>query len=168
MRISDLPSDILERIFDELPYAALGRIVSTRTVLAPVAGRVASRRVQDDAVLARNATWLKCHGIEAECCWECLAPGLGYGKFCYRRENDYIQVCTACTKDSGGFRELLPTRTAKNVAKDKFAQAGLKSAAKKADFVVLTCQYVPVGKGYCVWACEFKRRLREYECMWKD
>ena len=161
MRVTDLPVDILEQVFKQLSYAALGRIVSTRTRLSLVAGRVAAQRVNADQVLTRNSWWLRVHGNEAECCWECLAPDLLHRKFSHTRGHTYIKVCATCAREVGGFRELTPRGVAINLAKQKLRQAGAKSREAKA-LAEIVAYDSGMGNVRFVWAREFERGLSVY------
>jgi hypothetical protein len=71
MRIIDLPNELLEMVLSYLTFAALGRLVSSRTALSTVAGQVAKKRVDADKVLKDAAMWFQ-FGENEDCCSECL------------------------------------------------------------------------------------------------
>ena len=152
-----------------LSNAALGRVVRTCSALTSAAVAVVSLRFDANPALIKTAFWLRCHGFEMETCYECWTTGTTGYNTAYKSGRGVIRVCNACTSDFGGFRETIPYRDAKGIAKDKFTQLQDSGdmeprcgVTPQAGVVVNECQRHYKGKGRPrdeLWGREFEKVL---------
>ncbi len=159
MRVTDLPEEILELLFAQCTVSALGRVVATRTALSRVAGRVAARKVASDPFLSRNLWQLWDDARDEGRCRECLVapPPAGAHPRCTTEGGSLIFLCALCTKEPGGYREIVRKKPAEELVKRALQRANQRHGRGYVEAVMRQC--VVCTYPYSFWARELDRKL---------